>query len=184
MIDIIWPVLVMFGVEKVAYNAAANPFLRVEYTFYPISHSLIMTLLYAVLVFFLFHKLKNKTWALALSIAVASHWFLDLITHVPDLPILLTSKVGLGLWQYPKGWFRTEVIFFGIATYFVLDSNKDKSFRIWMFSGYILMIMLFLFMFFAPAITPTNLQLGLTTLLVMAILPTFAYFAEKKGRKK
>jgi hypothetical protein len=33
---------------------------------------------------------------------VASHWFLDLLVHGPDLPVYDdTMKIGLGLWNYP-----------------------------------------------------------------------------------
>ncbi len=57
---------------------------------------------------------------LAVALAVASHWVLDLLMHRPDLPIYGDSmKVGLGLWNYRWPAFAAEIISLvgGLALY-------------------------------------------------------------------
>jgi hypothetical protein len=45
---------------------------------------------------------RNRTAALIGAGVVLSHWFLDLIVHVPDLTIAGSPpKLGLGLWNHP-----------------------------------------------------------------------------------
>ena len=49
--------------------------------------------------------------------ASASHWFLDTVVHLPDLPILGFDgdrKVGLGLWNWGRAAFFVELFFFAI----------------------------------------------------------------------
>jgi hypothetical protein len=47
-------------------------------------------------------SLKNWTAALIGGAVVLSHWFLDLLVHVPDLTLAGSPpKLGLGLWNHP-----------------------------------------------------------------------------------
>lgn len=101
-LDIIWPILVLTGVEQVAIDpgvSVANP-LRFEH--YPFSHSLFAAIFWA-LAFGLVAKWISTTWkeALVLGGLVLSHWVLDFLVHIPDLPLGFGpgSKWGLGLWQ-------------------------------------------------------------------------------------
>jgi hypothetical protein len=43
--------------------------------------------------------------------AIASHWFCDLLVHVPDLPLGFgdAPKLGLGLWRWPVASWLLEV---------------------------------------------------------------------------
>ena len=46
-----------------------------------------------------------------MSAAAFSHWLLDLVVHVPDLPLYDDSaKVGLGLWRHVALSFPLELI--------------------------------------------------------------------------
>lgn len=46
-----------------------------------------------------------------MSVAVFSHWVLDLLVHRPDLPLYNdAAKVGLGLWNYPVIALSLEAI--------------------------------------------------------------------------
>src|SRR3989304_2171349 len=101
-IDLLWPFFLILGIEKVEIEpgiSAMNPF---DFTYYPFSHSLFGVLVFALLfgvVYFLFKK--NFKSALVLGALVISHWVLDLIVHIPDLPIFPggSIKVGFGLWN-------------------------------------------------------------------------------------
>ena len=47
-----------------------------------------------------------------------SHWLLDLIVHVPDLPLYdNTAKVGFGLWRHVTLCFPLELIVVGLGAW-------------------------------------------------------------------
>ena len=115
--DLVWPVLVVIGRERVTVNRN-DPLQRsIRFDSYPFSHSLVLsnlfTLVPAVIVAFLYDSvlLGVLFW-----VATLSHWVLDLVVHLPDLPILgfggNDRTLGFGLWRYPRTAFVTEYVFF------------------------------------------------------------------------
>jgi len=100
-LDLLWPVLVLTGVEQVRIDPGNTAFTPLDFVSYPWSHSLVMALLWAVLFGALhFWRVRQINVALWLAIAVFSHWVLDWVSHRPDLPLMPggTTRVGLGLW--------------------------------------------------------------------------------------
>jgi hypothetical protein len=59
---------------------------------------------------------------------VASHWVLDLIVHVPDLPLAGNDspKLGLGLWRHPGLSVALELLVLGggLAVYLTGRSRR------------------------------------------------------------
>ena len=115
--DLVWPVLVFIGREHVTVNRS-DPLQRsIRFDSYPFSHSLVLsnlfTLVPAVIVAFLYDSvlLGVLFW-----VATLSHWVLDLVVHLPDLPVLgfggNDRTLGFGLWRYPRTAFVTEYVFF------------------------------------------------------------------------
>jgi hypothetical protein len=130
-LDVVWPVLVLLGVERfriVPGFTAVNPF---DFTYYPWSHSLLMTLVWSLafaLVYFAWSRDRNGTiWV---GIAVASHWVLDVVSHVPDMPLYPGGgeKLGLGLWRSIPATFAVEGILFaaGVALYVIATRSRDR----------------------------------------------------------
>jgi hypothetical protein len=61
----------------------------------------------------------TRTWAaertrasIAVAAAVLSHWVLDALVHVPELPLLggASPKIGLGLWDHPALALALEIV--------------------------------------------------------------------------
>jgi membrane-bound metal-dependent hydrolase YbcI (DUF457 family) len=91
----------------------------------PWSHGLFMSLfssgLAALLAWLVW---RDRRTASLVGLVVFSHWLLDLIVHLPDLPLLFegSPKVGLGLWGSGPGLIFSGVLEFvmlgiGIAIY-------------------------------------------------------------------
>ena len=137
-IDLLWPFFLILGIEKVEIEpgiSAMNPF---DFTYYPFSHSLLGVLVWALLfgvVYFLFKK--NFKSALVLGALVISHWVLDLIVHIPDLPIFPggSIKVGFGLWNSILSTIIIEGLIFLVGIYLYFKStkaeNKKGKFALW-----------------------------------------------------
>lgn len=136
-LDLLWPTLLLVGVERAEIVAAGNgPFLRFSY--YPFSHSLAFVLIWAVLFGVGYYALRRRlSAAIVCSVAVVSHWILDLIVHHPDLPIAPghDMHVGLGLWNSRSGSLAVELAIFaaGCWAYLrsTLASDKIGQFALW-----------------------------------------------------
>lgn len=111
--DLLWPVLLLTGVEHVALQPDNKKF-PFNFTDYPISHSLLMGIVWGLLFGVIYWLVKKDIRsAVVVGICVVSHWVLDLFVHNPDLPLFPgnSPKEGLGLWNYP---ILTAVIEFSI----------------------------------------------------------------------
>ena len=99
--DFLWPVLVAAGVEQVRIHPDNAPFTRLEFISYPYSHSLVALIVWGLVFGYAFVTLPRRVMmVLVLTALVVSHWVLDFVTHVPDLPIYPGGpKMGLGLWN-------------------------------------------------------------------------------------
>ena len=129
-LDLVWPVFILLGLEKVEIApgmTASNP---LDFIYYPFSHSLFFVIIWALIFGFVYYFFKkNIKSAILLGGLVLSHWILDWIVHVPDLPILPWGnlKVGLGLWDYPVIAVIIELAIFFSGVYFYLSVTKSKN---------------------------------------------------------
>ena len=129
-IDLIWPILLLLGIEKAEIKPGVTAVTPLDFTYYPFTHSLVGTLVWALLfgAVMWFFITKTKT-AIILALIVLSHWFLDLLVHVPDLPIFpgLSLKVGFGLWNSFAATIIIEGLFFVAGVYLYYKSTKAKN---------------------------------------------------------
>lgn len=87
-LDFLWPIFLLLGVEHVEIVPGITKVSPLSFTDYPISHSLLMALVWSTLfggVYFALRRYSRGAWAVAM--AVLSHWILDFIVHRPDLPL-------------------------------------------------------------------------------------------------
>ncbi len=83
----------------------------------PWSHGLFMSLVWAALTAGIAWLITHdrRTSAL-LAAAIFSHWILDFIVHISDLPLFLAGSptVGLGLWGSGPGLIVSGILDFGL----------------------------------------------------------------------
>jgi len=102
-LDLLWPSLLLLGWEHVSIEPGNTEMTPLNFTYYPISHSLLMACVWGALFGLLYFLIKrNYRQSIILALCVVSHWVADFIVHRPDLPLLPgdTSRVGLGLWNH------------------------------------------------------------------------------------
>jgi membrane-bound metal-dependent hydrolase YbcI (DUF457 family) len=129
-IDLLWPTLVLLGVERVRIAPGITAVTPLDFEHYPISHSLLAVVGWALLfgaVYFLLRR--DRRTSLVLALAVLSHWLLDWLSHRPDLPLFPGGAcVGLGLWQSLAGTLVVELGLFavGVALYWHVTRAADR----------------------------------------------------------
>ena len=101
LLDLVWPFLVLVGLETVSVAPGSTAFTPLAFDSYPWSHSLLMAGVWGAIAGGLAYEAsKSHRVALLVGTVVVSHWILDFATHRPDLPLWPGGpKVGLGLWN-------------------------------------------------------------------------------------
>jgi len=145
-LDLLWPTLLLFGVEHVAITPDSGRAIPLNFTDYPISHSLLMVIVWSLIIGSLYWLLrKNTKGAVVVGICVLSHWILDLIVHYPDLPLTPWNSplLGFALWSSPLATAFVEGLIFlsGIALYVHTTRAKNRAgnFGLWLLCGFLIL---------------------------------------------
>jgi membrane-bound metal-dependent hydrolase YbcI (DUF457 family) len=186
LVDVVWAVLVLLGVEKVRIVpgiTASNP---LDLYYMPYTHSLVAAIFWSVavaLVFWRLSRVATRSAAVWIGAAVFSHWILDFLVHRPDLPLYDdTLKVGLGLWNYPVVALSLEaaLLFGGMILYLRVTTPINAIGRVGPPVFGVVMLAIQSYIFFGPP--PVSPAAAAITALVSYVL--FAVLAEWLARQR
>ena len=145
--DLLWPIFLLLGWERVRIAPGGNPVLTLQFTHYPWSHSLEMIAFWAVALGIVYYATTAYARGAAIvPLLVISHWVLDLIAHRPDLPLSPAgmARAGLGLWNYPAATILVEcaMLAAGVALYARSTQPRDRVGRygLWALVAFLLAI--------------------------------------------
>jgi membrane-bound metal-dependent hydrolase YbcI (DUF457 family) len=133
-LDLLWPILLLIGLERVRIDPGHTAFTPLDFVHYPWSHSLSMAIVWAVAVGRLaVVVLKRPAAGLLIGVALVSHWLLDYVTHIADLPLWPGGpKVGLGLWNsIPATLLLEGTLFAVVVTMYVRGTRPRRSAGKW-----------------------------------------------------
>ena len=138
-LDLLWPTLLLMDAEHVSIEPGISKVTPLAFIDYPISHSLLAVLGWSLAFAAVYYLItKNKRASLLLGSLVLSHWILDVIVHIPDLPLYPgeSPKVGLGLWNSVPLTIITEGIIFvaGILLYINTRNMQGQKVSGWFWS--------------------------------------------------
>ncbi len=123
--DLLWSILVPAGIEKVRINPDSPLQKFIVFEKFPYSHSLVLGSVLSLPLGLLIAGLLNNPLVVPMFVAgSASHWLLDTVVHLKDLPVLGFDgdrKVGAGLWKRGPLAFAVEYAFYAIVTLFALS---------------------------------------------------------------
>jgi hypothetical protein len=145
-LDLLWPTLLLLGVEQVRIEPGATASNPLVFEHYPWSHSLALVLVWAGMLAALHFAVRRELRAaLVIAALVASHWLLDALVHVPDLPVAPGSglRVGAGLWNHPALALAIEfaLLAAGAAIYARTTVASDRIGR-WSLVGFVALLAL------------------------------------------
>ena len=146
--DLVWPALVLLGIETVVVAPGITAFTPLDFVSYPYSHSLVALAGWAMAlaVAYMLARRGRVREALVLAGLVLSHWVLDVISHRPDMPLTIggAHKLGLGLWDSVPGTIVVEGTMFaaGAALYMKSTAAADRTgkFAAWALVGFLAVV--------------------------------------------
>lgn len=179
--DLIWPVLLLLGVERARVSPGDTAFTPLAFDHYPWSHSLLMVVVWAIVMALVYLMVPHRSraaenavtreriarGACVLAVLVVSHWVLDWVTHRPDLRLVPggSTRAGLGLWQSVVATMLVEGAMFvaGLWIYARTTSARDRVGRY----GFAALMLLLAVIYFANAFGPP--PPGITAVAVSAL---------------
>lgn len=187
-VDILWPFFLVTDVEQVAITPGYTKMNAFEFIHYPYTHSLLMGLVWGVVVGLIYFLIKKDLrGTVVIGLGVLSHWFLDLIVHVADLPLTPfgEAKFGFGLWNHVAITFILEGLIFFAGLYFYTSVTKPKnkigSWGLW--SLVTLLVLFSISSLFTPPPTGPLMNLFISVVILMTILVGLAYWVDANREK-
>ena len=128
-LDLLWPLLLLAGVETVSVAPGNTAFTPLAFESYPWSHSLLMAVVWGVLGWVLAYRAtRSQRASLLVGAVVVSHWVLDFVTHRPDRPLWPGGpKLGLGLWNSVPATILLEGGLFLVAIVIYVRTQKPRD---------------------------------------------------------
>ena len=156
-LDVVWSVLVMLGIEKVRIVQGFTEGSPLDLYYMPYTHGLLGAIALSIVLGALASLFIRDSRTAVIAVvggAVFSHWLLDLVVHVKDLPLLGdTMKVGFGLWRH--AWISVPLelatLLIGAAAYAVYDPAPTPAGARWYWGFVMLMALSELYAAFGPA---------------------------------
>jgi hypothetical protein len=180
--DFIFFPLLLASIEHVALvpGVALNRAIGADIVY---SHSLMMLVIWGSLLAGLYYWQKRYArGAGILFAAVLSHWFLDVISHRPDMPIApgMNKVFGLGLWNSIPATVIVEGGFWLLAVIVYARATRPRN-RLGVFAFWIVAILLTLMWFanITSGMTPDPVQGGIAGLISFSLVVGWAYWLNR-----
>ena len=180
--DLIWPILVLAGVERLRIDPGNTAFTPLAFEHYPWTHSLLAVVLWGAAFGGLYYALRRDIrGAVVLAALVVSHWFLDLLVHRPDLPLIPgnPTRLGLGLWNNVAATLTLETLFYvgAVLLYAMTTAPLDKVGKV----GFWVLVSFLLGTYLANAFgpPPPSTTMVATTALALWILVPIAAWVDR-----
>jgi hypothetical protein len=181
-VDVGWGVFILTGVERARIVPGFTESNALDLYFMPYTHSLAATLIWAVAAALAWRALApGAKWleALVIGAAVASHFALDLLVHVRDLPLASDAGVkwGLGLWRHRELALAVEGgLFVAAAAWNLAGAEPRRRRRLAILFG--AMTVFLIASFYLPT-PPTPALMAASGLATYALLAGAAAWNEK-----
>ena len=130
--DLLWPFFLAAGVEQVRIDPGNTAVTPLDFISYPYSHSLVMLIVWGLMFAAVFAAPYvgsgfSRTY-IVLTMLVISHWFLDWISHRPDMPLYPGgARFGLGLWNSVGATVAIETAMYAAGLWIYMRSTRARD---------------------------------------------------------
>ena len=181
LVDWAFFALLLIGVEKMRITPGISVMNPMDLYHMPYTHSLLGGAIFAAgfgtLVWL---ATRNRAGAILTALVVLSHWFLDLLVHVPDLTIAgQPPKLGRGLWNYPALDMPLELLLTFGALWIYARKSSAKVVPLWAFAG--IMAVFQAINWFGPKETEVTTGTSMLAFAAFGLITLAAWWAEQSG---
>jgi hypothetical protein len=186
-LDLVWPILVLLGVEVVRIDPGNTAVTPLDFVSYPWTHSLLAALAWSVaFALTLSPWVRSGRARLVLAALVFSHWVLDFVSHRPDLPLAPgdgSPKLGLGLWNSVPATLAVEgaLMAAGVWLYLRVTRASDAAGRYAFWSLIVFYVAIWLANFVSPP-PPSDRPVAWVAL-AACMFPVWAAWADRHRRR-
>ncbi len=182
LVDWVFFTLLIGGVEHFRLAPGTSVMNPMDLYHMPYTHSLLGSALWAAAFGGLLYLwLRDRTTALIGAGVVLSHWFLDLIVHVPDLTLWGDGpRFGLSLWNHPAIAMPLEIgiTFVGLIFFIVRTRATKSTARLAIGSLALVLLTVQVVNWFGPPPEGEPTALALTALAAFALVTALAWWTE------
>lgn len=183
LVDIAFAALLIPGIEAMRIVPGITAMNPMDLYDMPYTHSLLGAVLWAVAFgLAIGFATKRREAAIGAALVVVSHWFVDLLVHIPDLTLIgMPPKIGLGLWNHPLVAMPLEIALIGGAlVYYARRTIAPGNVRLWILAG--LLALFQAIDWFGPKEPVYSRAIPATMLLAYAVLAGAAVWAGANRR--
>ena len=172
LLDLLWTLFILLGLEHARIVPGFTPANALELYDYPWSHSLALDVAWSLLaggLWWLWRR--DRRGALAIGLAVFSHWVLDVVSHVPDVPLWPggAPRLGLGLWRSVAATVLVEgALWVAAVAWYARATRARDGIGRWGFAAYAAVLTLMWAASFAGP-PPPDIRVVAWTNLAMAL---------------
>ncbi|HJR50259.1 MAG TPA: hypothetical protein VJ794_04080 [Gemmatimonadales bacterium] len=188
--DLLWGAFLLTGWEQVRIDPGYTAVTPLQFIHYPISHSLLGMAGWSVAVAAAYYSWPTRDtsrhWQAAalVGLAVLSHYLLDLLVHVPDLPVSGDSSIrlGFGLWNHPIATLLLELatLAAGVTVYIAYRSTRHPV-RAGRLGGLVTALFsIYLLSFFGPP-PPSVTVIAAADIVGLLLLVAFAAWTDRRA---
>ncbi len=188
--DLLWGAFLLAGWEQVRIDPGYTAVTPLQFPDYPISHSLIGMLAWSVVGAGLYYSWPTRDtsrhWQAAalVGLAILSHFPLDVVVHVPDLPLWGqdSRKLGLGLWNHPTASLVVELLTLaaGVAVYVAFRSHRHPVRPGRLGSLVAVLVAIYLLSVFGP-IPPSVHAIAVADVVGILLIAAFGAWADQRA---
>ena len=182
LLDLVLWLFVLLGIESVSIPPDFETTRQVEFVF-PYSHGLLAAAVWSLAAgaigSWAYSRLQQQRWRIGglIAAAVFSHWLLDALVHKPELPLVGTGslQLGIGLWDAMPIAVGVEAAFVVFGVYvFVAGSSlsRGRSVAFAVLSLAVLVLTVFGMTVAPPA--PSAFAMALSSLLTLVAVTALA----------
>jgi hypothetical protein len=188
--DLLWGIFLLLGWEHARIVPEYTAVTSIEFLDYPISHGLVGVIAWSVVAAALYYSWPTRDtsrhWqaAAVVGLAVFSHYPLDVLVHVPDLPLMGTdsTKLGLGLWNNPVATLVAETLVFGagLALYVGRGSHRHPVRTARIVVVVLLLVGIYLASLYGP-VPPNMTTVAVSDIVLILAMGVLAGWADRRA---
>lgn len=185
-LDFVLWLLILCGVEFLQVPAEYHRVSDLRFDF-PYSHGLLASIGWSCAGFFIarlsYHEPEKRLRAAPLiSAAVFSHFVLDWLVHVPELPVFGRDSIrlGLGLWKHlPFAWtIEAGILAAGLWLY-LRNSGLSRGRRTTLMAVMGMVMLMTILGQASKALPPQPAAMAMSSLITIALLVAFGWWIER-----